>query len=292
MSSALGTHQVRATRWLVWCLALVFFSPVLAAPASAQEEPPLGLRPDYGGPRDTFVVTYDVGQGGCRYPDGRLVSFYWFGGSSGMTMLGRAQLVNCVAWLSTTPPAGTSAGEYVVGADVLYPSGSQRPQSGRYRVDPAARPRSMSSPLPPPGSSSNRPGLEPTLGGETGGPSGPAWALMGPSPGPGPGPVSPAQGPGDGGQGPGGPAQGDAAVPPPVSEGGASPGAAAAEPAPPDCGKQEVDCRAGAPETASQAGSRPKGPVVLVVLAVVALLTGLVLVWRRRLHDRKGLVLE
>lgn len=266
----------RPRRLLLRALTLASLSFGLFLPASAQfAEESLVLRPAFGGPSDSFTATYDVNDGGCRDPDGKMVHFYWFGGASSITVIGKVPLMKCVASLEAVPPPGTPPGQYTVGADLFFPGGPQRPQNGTYRVDSSARPRSPSS-KPPPGSSpSNVSGPGAVTGAPNGDPAaGEAPAAQSRNGRTGPGAT--VAGLKDGGavangaadQSPG-TESGRAGRVAGAAEGGASssaaPGAAldpsgtlsdaSAPPVAagesPDCGLKEIDCRAEALETAA-----------------------------------------
>lgn len=257
-----------------------------ASSASAQfGEAALTLNPDSGGPTEVFTATYDVTNGRCAYADGRMVNFYWYGGSSSITVLGKAPMTRCVASLRTVPPAGTSPGEYTVTADVFSPSGPQAEEGGRYRVLASPRgtsPRSPTSSTTSPGGSGAPTGSSSattTIAGSTTGggqlgppdqlspagqksqrePTGSAPPKSGPLPGT-PSPASPAS--------------------PETSDEGVSPEGASA-PAPSDCTTGDSDCGS----QASKAEHREReGRPKLLVLAAAALLAFAAWVTRRRLR--------
>lgn len=135
-------------RWVLCAVVVVSASLVGDTRSSSAQyaEATFVLKPDAGGPTDTFTGIYDVNSGGCRYRDGSVAHFYWFGGASSIAVLGKAPLVNCVASLTTVPPAGTTPGDYGVAADVFSPSGPQAQQGGTYRVSAASRSRSGAAP--------------------------------------------------------------------------------------------------------------------------------------------------
>lgn len=264
--------------------------------ASAQfAEETLVLTPSFGGPTDSFTATYDVNSGGCQDPDGKMVHFYWFGGASSISVIGKVPLVRCVASLTTVPPAGTPPGEYAVGGDLFSPGGVQRPQSGMYRVDSAARPRSSPAPSARPSPTSTAPGAA-VSGGSGGGPGG-GKAATEPSAGGDAGRPREANEAAKGatasfaGEGTGGPGGAvDAAkggLEPSVAQNGApTPSDSSADGfsgrhaagASRDCGMREANCRVD-----SKAGDRRQG--VLPVAAVLVLLAVALLAlsaWARR----------
>lgn len=245
-----------------------------ASSASAQfGEATLTLNPDAGGPTEVFTATYDVTNGRCAYADGRMVNFYWYGGSSSITVLGKAPMTRCVASLSTVPPAGTSPGEYTVTADVFSPAGPQAEEGGRYRVLASPRgtsPRSPTSSTTSPGSSGAPTGSSSattTIAGSTTGggqlgppdqlspagqksqrePTGSAPPKSGPLPGA-PSPASPAS--------------------PESSDGRVSPETASA-PTSADCTTDDSDCGS---QTSAVEHPEREGRAKLVVLAAAALL--------------------
>lgn len=162
VTNLLPDNMLGDMRRIVLFLALIGACVAVDAPqVSAQwtDEPPLGLSPDSGGPTDTFTATYDISKGGCSpYDKGWMVHFYWFGGSSSITVMGKQPLIDCVASLTTTPPPGTPPGAYTVGADVFSPAGPQRSQSGEYRVGPKPRPSTKAPGDPEGGGSASEEG--------------------------------------------------------------------------------------------------------------------------------------
>lgn len=245
---------------LILCMALACSALTAGASSALGQfaDPTFVLNPSSGGPSDTFTATYDVSQGGCQYADGRMVNFYWYGGSSAITVIGKAPLAKCVASITAAPPAGTPPGEYTVSADVVSPSGPQAEKGEKYRV--GAAPRPPAQPTPPSGGSA--PGA--VVPGAPGGGAGVQQGPVGPSPG-----------------------QGDAVAVPgtlPGPSDGSAPTAGAAEPSPPPCAMQGVDCRAETP-AAADGGGPSWFAVILVVLSGGALLAVLLRGWRRRVHD-------
>lgn len=269
-------HTPWLARRLTLTVTLLTFAIDTSAAAQVAEET-LVLTPNFGGPTDTFTATYDVNSGGCRDPDGKMVHFYWFGGVSSITVIGKAPLVKCVASLTTAPPAGTPPGEYVVGADLFSPGGPQRPQHGTYRVvDGAARSGANPPASARGGSSSTTPGP----GADSDGPSGAqdaTWGATGSSPAAGPG------GPGtatDARKGAAGasPAEAGNADPSSPADDGSGQSLSASEPR---CAVQKVDCQV---ETEADGDRRVFVAIafVFVLLVGFALLAALSKATRRR----------